>query len=67
MAELRITSALTAFFVVARLVRRRASGGVALLAVCLTIIGLNTGEATFFLPRSLGLLLMILMQTGAIL
>lgn len=55
---------LGAFFVllwVMRLLRSGARGGVAPLAVCLTVIALNMGEATFFSPGGLGLLPMILM------
>jgi hypothetical protein len=59
--ELGVIGAFLVLLWVFRLLRTSARGGVDPLAVCLTVLVLNMGEATFFSPGGLGLLPMILL------
>ncbi len=59
--ELGILGAFLVFLWVFRLLRTGARGGIAPLAVCLTVLVLNLGESTLFSPGGLGLLPMILL------
>lgn len=61
MEELGILGALLVAFWVFRLFRSAARGSLASLAVCLTVLLLNMGEATLFSPGGFGLLQLILL------
>ena len=47
------------------LVRRAARGGMTPLAVCLTALAMNFGEATLFSPSGMGMLTLILVAWAA--
>ena len=61
MEELGIFGALLVAFWIFRLLRSAARGSLASLAVCLTVLLLNMGEATLFSPGGFGLLNLILL------
>lgn len=59
--EVGIVGAVLIGFWLLRLLRSAARGGLAPLAVCLTVLLLNMGESTLFSPGGLGLIMLILL------